>query len=317
MIKKTILMLCGISFCALSFVSACSVNPKNEGTALTVNEKVTDEKYSESIWNSKLFDESRFMLNIKLTKQEQKDAKVLAKSFNSHMENSELFLYHLLTELNNRELPLELAALPLVESGFNPRAVSHAGAKGVWQFTRQTGRSYGLKRTNNYDDFYDFIKSTDASLRYLEHLYKQFNDWDLAVVAYHQGEFGVKNKIKKAKARGVKNINANTIGLSKAAKQYLRYFHAYSKLLEKPEDFGLKHPDIANRPAFKRIEIADNIHSLEQLAHLSGANITTLKHLNAGFLTDSLKTPHHNHVLVPIENVAKLEAAINQELSKR
>ena len=61
------------------------------------------------------------------------------------------------------------------------------------------GKSYGLKTSSNYDEFYDFIRSTDASLRYLTHLYNELNhNWDLAIAAYNQGEFTIKRAIRNA-----------------------------------------------------------------------------------------------------------------------
>ena len=120
------------------------------------------------------------------------------------MKSSTLFMHYLLSELKKRNLPLELAALPLLESGFNPRAKSHAGAHGPWQFIRSTGKTYGLERSSNYDEFYDFIESTDASLKFLQHLYNACNkNWYLAIAAYNQGEFAVKKAISRAKKSGV------------------------------------------------------------------------------------------------------------------
>lgn len=311
MIKKSFLILGCLSLFALF---AANANDKNQNDAFNIQESFAEvfNHHEASLWDSDLFDDSRFMLDIKLTATEKKDAAKLSRSFTAHMQKSELFMYHLLTQLDERELPLELAAIPLVESGFNPRAVSNAGAHGVWQFTRQTGKSYGLKRTSNYDDFYDFIKSTDASLRYLEHLYDEFKDWDLAVVAYNQGEFGIKKLIKNAKTRGITTPKAVDLKLSATAKQYLRYFHVYATILKDPEKYGAKLPQIANKPAFKKVEIADNLKSMKQVANLSGTSIATLKQLNAGFLSDSLKSTHHDHILVPVENAQKLEEAIGK-----
>ena len=263
-----------------------------------------------SLWDSELFSEARFMMNIRPSTAERKTARQLARSFTQHMQKSELYMHYLLTQLKERGLPLELAAVPLVESGFNPRAVSHAGAHGVWQFTRQTGGSYGLQRGNGYDDFYDFIKSTAASLSYLEHLHRQFGDWDLALVAYNQGEFGIKRAIAAAKARGVTDISVRTIALSSVARGYLRHVRAYAELLRNPEAYGARRPEIKNRPAFKRIDVGGKVHSMKEVAMLSGADIRDLKHLNAGFLTDNISATRQQELLVPVEHATALERAI-------
>lgn len=264
-----------------------------------------------SIWNSDLFNDDRFQMNIKLKPNEQKEAKVLARSFEKHMERSKMFMHYLLTELKERNLPLELAAVPLVESGFNPRAKSHAGAHGPWQFTRQTGKSFGLEVNANYDEFYDFVASTDASLTYLEHLYRAFDkNWELALIAYNQGEFGVKRAIRRAKSAGVKNIVPENLKLSKTARTYLVRFRAYADILHHPEAYGLEHPKIENRVAFKRVQVAGKVNSMREAAKLAGVDLKTLKHLNAGYLTDSLAGNKNHGLLVPIDNVRRLERAL-------
>ncbi len=269
-----------------------------------------NKKYG-SLWESELFSDQRFQLKIKLSASEQKEAKILARSFESHMERGKYFMHYLLSELKARNLPAELAAIPLVESGFKLRAKSHANAHGPWQFTRRTGKSFGLTVTSSYDEFYDFIASTEASLTYLEHLYQALDqDWELAFVAYNQGEFGVKKSIRRAKAAGVKKINAQTIPLTKTARTYLSRVRCYADILHHPESYGVKHPEVSDHAAFKRIELAGTVNSMKEVAKLSGVDLETLKHLNAGYLTDSLKTNKDHGLLVPVENVLKLETAI-------
>lgn len=346
MIKKTfwvilssILMVSTIVGCSNSDTNqktALQQNADNSGVTTALNEQkllnelntdktqvqpnvsrdITKKGYSPnknygSLWNSELFNESRFQLNIKLNASEKKEARILARSFESHMERSKLFMYYLLSELKERNLPIELAAIPLVESGFNPRAKSHAGARGPWQFTRNTGKSYGLEVNANYDEFYDFIESTQASLAYLEHLYNALgHDWELALAGYNQGEFGVKKAIRKAKHNGVKNINSQTVPLSKGARTYIKRFRAYADIFHHPEKYGLEHPAIENRIAFKRVKIGGRLSSMQEAAKLSGVDLKILKHLNAGYLSDSLTSNKQRGLLVPVENVARLERAL-------
>lgn len=266
-----------------------------------------------SLWNSELFNAERFKMNIKLSQKELKEAKRVARSFEDHMDRASLFMHYLLSELKKRNMPAELAALPLVESGFEPRATSKAGARGPWQFTRQTGRSFGLKVTSNYDEFYDFIASTNASLTYLQHLYNELNhDWDLAIAAYNQGEYAVKRAIRRAKSAGVPDseISRNTVPLSNHANLYIRRFRAYAEILRNPSAFGVSHPQVENRAAFKRVKIAGRINSMRRAAQLAGVDLEVLRHLNAGYLSDSLTSDRQRGLLVPIENAARLEQAL-------
>lgn len=98
-------------------------------------------------------------------------------------------------------LPKELKYLAIVESNLNPRAVSSAGAKGIWQFMPETGKQYGLYNDNYVDLFYDPIASTDAAARYLKDLYNKFEDWNLAISAYNCGPGKIEALIKSYKTK--------------------------------------------------------------------------------------------------------------------
>lgn len=313
-----------LSFLFLVFVTslltACSVQNQKIPTGATsidgvkqetnASEEVSDlDKYG-SLWKSDLFSEDRFKLNIKLTAKEQAEAKVLARSFEGHMEKAEVFMHFLLSELKKRDLPAELAALPMLESGFENKARSHAGALGPWQFIKSTGKSLGLKLSDDYNEFYDFIASTNASLNYLEHLYNELGDWDLAIAAYNQGEYAIKNAIKRTKSKGIKDINFNTVKLTAHANLYVRRFHAYADILKNPQNYKLQHPELANCPAFVYVpvaEVAPKISTLTKLAKISGTEVKTIKHLNAGFLKDTLDKTSDKYLILPKENGQKLE----------
>lgn len=324
MIKKTfIVFLSSILF----FVAGCTTDSyidkkSSESEVANVTEATQVTKSAEellfnpskeygSLWESDLFADDRFTLKIKLSDSEKREAKKLARSFESHMDRAKIFMHYLLTELEARNLPAELAAVPLVESGFKVRARSYAGAHGPWQFMRRTGKSFGLKVTSHYDEFYDFVTSTQASLSYLEHLYKELNqDWELALIGYNQGEFGVKKAIRAAKRNGVKNLSAENLPLTRGARTYLKRFRAYAAILQEPEAFGVSHPEVDNRIAFKRVAIGDRVNSMAEAAKIAGVDLDDLKHLNAGFLTDSLKSESHRGLLIPSEHALQFEQAL-------
>lgn len=267
----------------------------------------------QSVWDSKLADRSRFMMNIKPTAEEKKIAKKFSQTFVANLNNSKFFMHYLLTKLQENDLPIELVAIPMIESGMNPNVRPNAGAHGPWQYIRSTGKSLGLKRSQNYDELYDFVRTTDASVSYLKRLYKDLDhNWDMVIAAYNQGEWGVRRAMKQARARGVKVYTANNVKLSKGARRYVKRFHAFADMLKNPKNYGITFPEIKNRPAFKRVQVAGRLNSMKQAAKLSGTSLETLKHLNAGYRTDRLETHGKHGLLVPTEDASRLEKALEQ-----
>ncbi|MDL2356146.1 MAG: transglycosylase SLT domain-containing protein, partial [Pseudomonadota bacterium] len=97
------------------------------------------------------------------------------------------YLFHVVTELEKRGMPTELALLPIIESAFNPQAYSSANAAGMWQFVPGTGKDFNLKQNMFKDERRGVLASTDAALSYLQKLYGMFGDWQLALAAYNWG----------------------------------------------------------------------------------------------------------------------------------
>ena len=104
------------------------------------------------------------------------------------IERSKPYLYHILGHLESRNLPLELALLPMVESGFQPYAYSSSRAAGIWQFIPPTAREYGLKMNWLYDGRRDVLESTKAASYFLGDMHRHFKgNWLLAIASYNTG----------------------------------------------------------------------------------------------------------------------------------
>ena len=104
-------------------------------------------------------------------------------------ERSRKYLFHIVEELERRNMPTELALLPFIESAFNPEAVSSAKAAGMWQFMPATGKYFDLKQNIFRDERRGVVESTRAALDYLQKLYGMFGDWHLALAAYRENRF--------------------------------------------------------------------------------------------------------------------------------
>ena len=118
-------------------------------------------------------------------------------------QRGQRYMYHIVTEVEARGMPLEFALLPVVESAYEPFAYSVSRAAGLWQFIPGTGVRFGLKQNWWYDGRRDVVESTRAALDYLQALHDQFDgDWLLAIAAYNVGENSVQRELDYNRAHG-------------------------------------------------------------------------------------------------------------------
>ena len=115
------------------------------------------------------------------------------------LERSEKYLFYVVGEVEKRNMPMEIALLPMIESAYNPIATSRQKAAGMWQFIPSTGKIYGLKQNWWVDDRRSVMEATNAALNYLEKLHKEFGTWELALASYNAGEGRVGRSIKRNK----------------------------------------------------------------------------------------------------------------------
>ncbi len=134
-------------------------------------------------------------------------------------------------------LPEDLAYLAMIESGFNPKACSPAGACGMWQFIKPTGLRYGLIINNDVDERFDPEKSTRAAAKYLLDLYKRFGSWYLAAASYNCGERRVQQELNKSNNQNFWELSANKC-LPNETKNYVPQMIAAIIISKNPEKFG-------------------------------------------------------------------------------
>jgi membrane-bound lytic murein transglycosylase D len=146
--------------------------------------------------------------------------------------------------LKNRGLPEELAYTAMIESGFNPVAVSRVGAKGMWQFMAGTARRYGLRVDQWIDERLDPEKSTIAAASYLRDLYNMFGSWVLAQAAYNAGEVKVSKAIRATGSSDFWTL-AKTNHLRAETKDFVPAIQAATLIAQNPDRYGFEFADSA------------------------------------------------------------------------
>lgn len=175
------------------------------------------------------------------------------------------------------ELPLELKYLPVIESGLNPKAKSHAKAMGLWQFMLPTAKRYGLTINSLVDERCDLIKSSYAAANYLSDLYKIFGDWNLVIAAYNCGPEKINKSIHRLK--GEKDYWKIYSLLPKETRGYVPAFIAANYIM----NYYCEHnicPLTASLPAKTDTVMLDRDVHFEQIAHVIGIDLDQLKDLN-------------------------------------
>ena len=224
---------------------------------------------------------------------------------------AELYMYHIVTELEARGMPLELALLPVVESAFEPFAYSRARAAGLWQFIPGTGTRFGMKQNWWYDGRRDVVESTRGALDYLQFLHDEFDgDWLLAVAAYNCGEMNVARAVAANKAKG-KPTDFWSLKLPKETQGYVPRLLAMRRLVADPEAHGLGFSRIPNQPYFTRVDTGSQI-DLKVAADIAGITHEQLSELNPAFHRWATDPSGPHYLLVPSEVSDLFEANVRQ-----
>ncbi len=179
--------------------------------------------------------------------------------------------------LESYGLPLELKYLPIVESALNPRAISRAGATGLWQFMLATGKTYGLEVNSLVDERCDPILSTYAAAHYLSDLYRIFGDWNLVIAAYNCGPDNIKKAIHRA--NGERDYWQIYPYLPRETRGYVPSFIAVNYMMNYYCDHNIC-PLRAKLPEKTDTIMVDRDVHMEQISNVLGIDIEQLKELN-------------------------------------
>lgn len=198
--------------------------------------------------------------------------------------------------LDRHGLPLELKYLAVVESGLNPMARSHAGARGLWQFMYATAKYQGLRIDSYIDERRDPVRSTEAACKYLSRLYTLYDDWYLALAAYNAGPGNVNRAIRRS--GGKRNFWEIRFFLPRETRNYVPAFMAVAYLMEFPAEHNIFPRDVAPPFAFLDTVMVDEVMRFDQIAPLLDLDESTLARLNPMYRMDIIPATEEHWPLV-------------------
>ncbi len=210
------------------------------------------------------------------------------------------YLFHVMEEIEKRQMPAELALLPFIESAFNPQAMSHARASGMWQFMPATGKDFELRQNVFRDDRRDVLASTRAALDYLQRLHGLFNDWHLALAAYNWGQGNVMKALERNRKAGLP-LDYENLRMPNETREYVPKLQAVKNIVLKPQNFSLSLPAFDNHPFFLSVAIERDI-DVALAAKLAGLSLDEFQQLNPQMNQPVILAAGTPRVLLPYDN---------------
>ena len=200
------------------------------------------------------------------------------------LKRSDRMFAKVLPIMREEGVPEDLKYLMAIESNFEPKALSSAGAAGLWQFTKSTAKEYGLEVTAEVDERYDIEKETRAACRYLKDAYAKFGDWMTVAASYNGGQNGIARRIESQRRK-----KAMDLWLVEETSRYMFRILAVKMFFESPESFGFYEKERYPLDSFEVVSVSGPIESLVDFAEEHGVSYDQLKGANL-WLRDSMLT---------------------------
>ncbi len=221
-------------------------------------------------------------------------------NLNILFKRSTPYLFHVTEQLENANLPLELALLPIVESNYDPLAYSPSHAVGLWQFIASTATSLGLERSRWYEGRRDVVQSTAAAATYLTYLNKQFSgNWMHALAAYNSGEGAVRKAIRKNRRLG-RSTDFWSLRLPRETKNYVPQLMALASIVKDAEKHQIKLPEIDNSSFFDIVELPGQIE-LAKIIEVTDVDEVIFTQLNSAYRRSVTPPKTGYSILLPVD----------------
>ena len=202
------------------------------------------------------------------------------------LKRSVRFFTQVVPILKERGIPEDLKYLMVIESNLDPKAVSVAGAAGLWQFTKATAKQYGLEVNDEVDERYHIEKETVAACKFLKDAYRKYGDWMTVAASYNAGQGGISRRLQEQK-----ESSALDLYLPEETSRYMFRVLTAKLFMEHPERFGY---DITGselypyRKPAKVVTVTGPIPSLVEFAKNNGVSYDALKKANLWLRGDKL-----------------------------
>ena len=210
--------------------------------------------------------------------------------------------------LKEEGVPQDLIYLAEAESGFHPLALSHAGARGMWQFIASRASGYGLQRNWWVDERQDPEKSTRAAARHLRDLYKQFGDWYLAMAAYNSGPLTVQQAVKRTGYADFWELYRRGV-LPPETRNYVPIIVAVAIMAKNPSEYGLNNIAPDQPLEMDRVKINYAV-DLRLVAQCVDSPVAMLQELNPSLLRMITPKTGEFELHLPVGSTEKYQTAI-------
>jgi len=214
-------------------------------------------------------------------------------------ERAPVLLQWITAEIRRRQLPMELALVPVVESMLDPWAYSSQRAAGLWQITPSTAAYFGVEVNWWYDGRLDIVVATDFALSYLQELYEEFSrDWLLALAAYNGGKGRVNRALAQAEATGNSSPTVWNLQLPRETTRYVPRILALAQIIREAERWNVTWPTLPNQIALGVINTHGQM-DLGKVASITGLSLEQLRRMNPALLRWSTPPEGPHDLLLP------------------
>ena len=289
--------------------------PADDGKPLSRDELIAMNYKSGFMGRLSDKDEQEVLLHFKYFTHRWRDG------FERYLQRAERYLPYVQRVFREKGIPQDIAYLAIVESGFNPNAVSRAGAAGMWQFMPRTGDVFGLERNWWIDERRDPYKSTVAAAEYLLRLYEEFDDWYLALAAYNAGEGKIGRALDGTGASDffeLCDLNDRLQGkakLKEETRKYVPKFIAVARIMNNLERLGFRPLDFSKWEEPEHIAVAGGT-DLSGLARAAGISWDEFVELNPAPQRQATSPGSKVTVHLPKEVLDKATAYLKSEKSR-